>query len=467
MNEKSLYKLSCGLYIISSSYEDKISGCVANTLQQVTSSPIQLSITLNKENYTEQLIEKSGKFNAVVVSQNIDMDVIRRFGFQSADNGGYAVFAGLEEIIGYIQNLHFEDEDIAYLRSLHKFSDAFLDYLRHFIFTGDIYAIKEGTPVFPYEPLIRVRAKIIEAQLLETAMLLCVNHQTLIATKARRIVKAAKGRAIMEFGARRAHNFDAANYGARAAYIGGVAGTATTYAADIIRLFVTLDEVWDYRTNEYHWNYLIGENRYVGDNKHYEYDWPLTEVSPFQVHEEDYLRSHAAHAKTVMLNIRRYEREVIEGIITLETYEKVFEKVVEYYKEHIANIVYIECCNEVEIPRFGGLRMEEYYPLYQCASRAIARLNAKHSYEQPLQIGGFGMSAGMSNWKYWDAFMRLLAKDEKRKIDYYSMHEYHGNPCRILEFYIRHEELRKEFNLPRMILYAYIKIIGRILNSLD
>ena len=149
---------------------------------------------------------------------------------KNPDNGGYAVFAGLEEIIGYIQNLHFEDEDIDYLRSLHKFSEEFLDYLRHFIFTGDIYAIKEGTPVFPNEPLIRVRAKIIEAQLLETAMLLCVNHQTLIATKARRIVKAADGRAIMEFGARRAHNFDSANYGARAAYIGGVAGTATTYA---------------------------------------------------------------------------------------------------------------------------------------------------------------------------------------------------------------------------------------------
>ena len=149
---------------------------------------------------------------------------------KNPDNGGYAVFAGLEEIIGYIQNLHFEDEDIEYLRSLNKFSDEFLDYLRHFIFTGDIYAVKEGTPVFPYEPLIRVRAKIIEAQLLETAMLLCVNHQTLIATKAKRIVKAAQGRAIMEFGARRAHNFDAANYGARAAYIGGVAGTATTYA---------------------------------------------------------------------------------------------------------------------------------------------------------------------------------------------------------------------------------------------
>ena len=166
-------------------------------------------------------------FNSEARERIVTFDFFYR---KNPDNGGYAVFAGLEEIIGYIQNLHFEDEDIAYLRSLHKFSDAFLDYLRHFIFTGDIYAIKEGTPVFPYEPLIRVRAKIIEAQLLETAMLLCVNHQTLIATKARRIVKAAKGRAIMEFGARRAHNFDAANYGARAAYIGGVAGTATTYA---------------------------------------------------------------------------------------------------------------------------------------------------------------------------------------------------------------------------------------------
>lgn len=151
---------------------------------------------------------------------------------KNPDDGGYAVFAGLEEIIGYIQNLHFDDETIAYLRSLHTFSEEFLDYLRHFIFTGDLYAIKEGTPVFPHEPLIRVKAKIIEAQLIETAMLLCVNHQTLIATKARRIVKAADGRAIMEFGARRAHNFDAATFGARAAYIGGVAGTATTYAGE-------------------------------------------------------------------------------------------------------------------------------------------------------------------------------------------------------------------------------------------
>lgn len=166
-------------------------------------------------------------FNSPQRDRIVSFDLFYR---KNPDNGGYAVFSGLEEIIGYIQNLHFEDEDIAYLKSLHKFSEAFLTYLRHFIFTGDIYAVKEGTPVFPYEPLVRVKAKIIDAQLIETAMLLCINHQTLIATKARRIVKAAGERAIMEFGARRAHNFDAAIYGARAAYIGGVMGTATAYA---------------------------------------------------------------------------------------------------------------------------------------------------------------------------------------------------------------------------------------------
>lgn len=166
-------------------------------------------------------------FNSEAKDKVVTFDLFYR---KNPDEGGYAVFAGLEEIIGYIQNLHFSDDDIAYLRSLKLFSEDFLDYLRHFIFTGDLYAIPEGTPVFPYEPLIRVKAKLIEAQIVETAMLLVVNHQTLIATKAKRIVKAAQGRAIMEFGARRAHNFDAANFGARAAYIGGVAGTATTYA---------------------------------------------------------------------------------------------------------------------------------------------------------------------------------------------------------------------------------------------
>lgn len=149
---------------------------------------------------------------------------------RNPDEGGFAIFAGLEQFIGYVQNLTFNDADIAYLRAQNKFSEDFLDYLRHFIFTGDIYSVKEGTPVFPNEPLIRIRAKLIEAQLIETALLLTINHQTLIATKANRVVRSAQGRTVMEFGARRAHNFDAASFGSRAAYIGGVDATATTSA---------------------------------------------------------------------------------------------------------------------------------------------------------------------------------------------------------------------------------------------
>ena len=146
------------------------------------------------------------------------------------DNGGFAVFAGLEQVIEYVQNLHFTKEDIEYLASLGQFTPEFLDYLANIKFTGDVWSVPEGTPVFPHEPLIRVKAPIIQAQLLETALLLAINHQTLIATKARRIVQASEGRAVMEFGARRAHNFDAAIHGARAAYLAGCAGTATTYA---------------------------------------------------------------------------------------------------------------------------------------------------------------------------------------------------------------------------------------------
>lgn len=149
---------------------------------------------------------------------------------RNPDNGGFAIFAGLNQIIEYIQDLRFDPEQIEYLRSLHQFSDEFLDYLADFRFTGDLWSVPEGTPVFPYEPLIKVRAPLIQAQLVETALLLAVNHQTLIATKAHRIVQAAKGKAVMEFGARRAHNFDSSIEGARAAYIAGVAGSATTEA---------------------------------------------------------------------------------------------------------------------------------------------------------------------------------------------------------------------------------------------
>lgn len=164
-------------------------------------------------------------FNNPHANKTVVFDLFYR---RNPDQGAFSIFAGLEQMIGFIQNLHFSDEDIDYLRSLNKFSEEFLDYLRHFYFTGDIYAIKEGSPIFPNEPLVRVKAKMIEAQLIETALLLIVNHQSLIATKAHRIVHAAQKRVVLEFGARRAHNFDSAYYGARAAYIGGVDATATT-----------------------------------------------------------------------------------------------------------------------------------------------------------------------------------------------------------------------------------------------
>lgn len=144
------------------------------------------------------------------------------------DNGGFAIAAGLEQLVEYIQNLKFTEEDIAYLRSKGCFNEEFLDYLRTFRFTGDIWAMPEGTPIFPQEPVVTVRAPAIQAQFIETYLLLVYNHQCLIATKANRVVRAAKGRPVAEFGSRRAHGASAAILGARAAYIGGCGATACT-----------------------------------------------------------------------------------------------------------------------------------------------------------------------------------------------------------------------------------------------
>lgn len=149
------------------------------------------------------------------------------------DNGGYAVAAGLEQIVDYVQRLHFSDDDISYLRGRGIFSEGFLDYLRNFKFTGDIWAVPEGTVIFPGEPVITVRAPAIQAQLLETYMLLEFNHQSMVATKASRICRAADGRAVLEFGSRRAQGIAGAVTGARAAFIGGCAGTACTVSDQI------------------------------------------------------------------------------------------------------------------------------------------------------------------------------------------------------------------------------------------
>ena len=165
---------------------------------------------------------------------------------QCPDGGGFAIAAGLEQIIQYVQELHFGPEDIEYLRGRNMFSEEFLQYLADFKFTGDIWAVPEGTPIFPNEPIITVRAPAIQAQLVETYMLLCINHQSLIATKSNRIVRAAEGRTVLEFGSRRAQGADAAILGARAAYIGGCHGTACTISDQLfgVKAGGTMAHAW-------------------------------------------------------------------------------------------------------------------------------------------------------------------------------------------------------------------------------
>lgn len=169
--------------------------------------------------------------NGYFVKNNTDIAYFDVFFRKIPDKGGYAITAGLEQIIEFVKDLSFSEEDIEYLRNQKIFSEDYLEYLSNFKFTGDIWAIPEGTVIFPYEPIITVKAPIVEAQLLETFLLAMINHESLIATKAARIVRAAKGRPVMEFGARRAHGTSAAIFGARAAIIGGAVGTSCTLTA--------------------------------------------------------------------------------------------------------------------------------------------------------------------------------------------------------------------------------------------
>lgn len=152
------------------------------------------------------------------------------------DGGGFAIAAGLEQLIDYLEHFHFEPEDIEYLRSKGCFDEGFLEYLKDFRFRGDVWAVPEGTPVFPGEPILTIRAPAIDAQLIETFTLLTLNHQSLIATKANRVCRAAQGRVVLEFGSRRAQGADAAVIGARAAYIGGCAGTACALTDELYKV---------------------------------------------------------------------------------------------------------------------------------------------------------------------------------------------------------------------------------------
>lgn len=169
----------------------------------------------------------NGYFQSGVVDDIAYFDMFFR---KVPDGGGYAIMAGVEQMVEYLKDLKFDDSDIEYLRAKNLFCDEFLEYLRNFQFQCDVWSVPEGTPIFPHEPIVTVRGPVIQAQFVETMILLTINHQSLIATKANRIVRAAKGRPVMEFGTRRAHGTSAAVYGARAAYIGGCAGTACTIA---------------------------------------------------------------------------------------------------------------------------------------------------------------------------------------------------------------------------------------------
>lgn len=186
----------------------------------------QKNLTMIMDLY--ELTMSNGIFDSEMRDETVYFDMFFR---RVPDDAGYAVMAGIEQLIEYMNNLEFDESDIAYLKGLKLFSEDFIEYLRTFKFTCDVWAMPEGTVIFPHEPIVTVRGPAMQAMMLETMLLLTINHQSLIATKANRIVRAAAGRPVMEFGARRAHGYGAAYYGARAAVIGGCTGTSCILTA--------------------------------------------------------------------------------------------------------------------------------------------------------------------------------------------------------------------------------------------
>ncbi len=213
----------------------------------------------------------------------------------------------------------------------------------------------------------------------------------------------------------------------------------------IIRCWITLDEVWDYRTGEFDWNYQIGVNKYANDPNHYDYDWPSTR--PSQTRFEDYLRSYTAMADEAMLNIRRYERETADGVLSYARYEEICEQVIEHCRLLCPNIVYIEVSNESEISVFGGITVAQYMPLYDCICRAVSRLNARHGWN--LQVGGTAMTG---SWyvKIWREYLEALAADKtpEKRIDFYSMHMYNPDHNQLAQMYNHHKAAIAELGLP-------------------
>lgn len=238
--------------------------------------------------------------------------------------------------------------------------------------------------------------------------------------------------------------------------------------AKIMRTWITLDEYWDYRTGEFYPDYDIGVARYAPETLHYVYDWASIVPAPSGTRFKAYLTSHAENAEELLLNVRRLEREVSDGVITYAQYEEIFEKAVEYCKELAPNIRYIECCNEVDIKTFGLLSAEEYAKIYLCAHRAVKRLNEKHHYAIPLEVGGYAAAHPLHQWELMQNVMRILKKTEigDCPMDFYSYHLYNlsasmglfrqgriqegelGGVSKMRRIMEQHNELLRELELP-------------------
>ena len=238
--------------------------------------------------------------------------------------------------------------------------------------------------------------------------------------------------------------------------------------AKIMRTWITLDEYWDYRTGEFYPDYDIGVARYAPETLHYVYDWASIVPAPSGTRFKAYLTSHAKEADELLLNVRRLEREVSDGVITYEQYEEIFEKAVEYAKSLAPNIRYVECCNEVDIKVFGLLTAEEYAKIYLAAYRAVKRLNEKHRYDLPLEIGGYAAAHPIHQWDLMQGVMRILKETEigDCPMDFYSYHLYElpesaglfrkgrdaeselGGVGKLRRIMAQHRELLKELDLP-------------------
>ena len=215
----------------------------------------------------------------------------------------------------------------------------------------------------------------------------------------------------------------------------------------MMRCFVTLNDLWDYRTGEYDFDFKIGFDRYTNDSSIQAYDRDESKLSPYGLTFMQYIRSHAEHADEVCLSLRRYEQEVKTGKLPIEKYEEIAEKVVEYYKDNIENIRYIEC-NEPNDRTFGAMTPFEFYQIHKCLYRIVNRLNEKHNYDMPLLLGGPCFS--WSRYNENEQFLRLYAldPDNNKRLDYFTAHNYTSDLNAIPKFYSWLKGKLAEYGLP-------------------